>query len=623
MDAAAARDDQPLLINIKGVDMIAKEAKYHRKCRSKYVSKTNLKYQGYKEDNEEEECVYSAAFALLVDEITPALSEGKIYDMSYLLDRYKQVLVVKGVSCSTYRSEKLKRRMRNHFLDQIVIEKQNDPSMPELIYSSHLSVADIVKTSVSHQSTSQVENAGDEDTKQDMEQDKAIILYRTAQIIKNDIKQCKGLSIKPLSEDDVSTERGRCLIPQSLYSFLSEVISRQEKKSPTTESDGSTFASEKERRTVMLGQDIIHAATNSQVKTPKLHIGLAVTVHHLTGSKEVVTLSNRMGHCSSYDDVEIENTAWAREMEARSQQTGVVIPSNIIPGPFVQFAADNNDFNEETLDGKQTTHSTTLVVYQRQPFGPKPPPKIHADHTSRRRSLEQPVQGPLIHECSVRGKRPPLMSFVGRAEESFVLDEDSTAAENLRELAWFLLRLNRKDVFKADDTCGEQSIPGWSAFNAMTSSITLPRTVIGYYLMIAGSPTEYSTIYTVLKTVQEMSKQLHQNTAVITFDLAIYSKAKEIQLRYPEEFQHLVIRLGGFHIALNYLALIRGCFYRVWSLWIELDYGASTRQIIQPRNQRTQAGDGGTTAFAMRGILLLDQERRRSRRHRRRREFEP
>ena len=97
----------------------------------------------------------------------------------------------------------------------------------------------------------------------------------------------------------------------------------------------------------MLGQDIIHAATNSQVKTPK-HIGLAVTIYQLTGSKEVVTLLNRMGHCSSFDDFEIVNTAWAREMEARSQQTGVVIPSNITAGPFVQFAADNNDFNEET-----------------------------------------------------------------------------------------------------------------------------------------------------------------------------------------------------------------------------------------------------------------------------------
>ena len=133
VDAAIARDDQRLLLNIKGVDLIAKEAKYHGKCRSKYVSKTNLKCLSYKEDNEEEECMYSAAFAMLVDEITPGLSEGKIYDMSHLLDRYKQVLEVKGISCTNYRSEKLKRRMRGHFLDQIVIEKQNDPSKPELI----------------------------------------------------------------------------------------------------------------------------------------------------------------------------------------------------------------------------------------------------------------------------------------------------------------------------------------------------------------------------------------------------------------------------------------------------------------------------------------------------------
>ena len=153
-------------------------------------------------------------------------------------------------------------------------------------------------------------------------------------------------------------------------------------------------------------------------------------------------------------------------MEARSQQTGVVIPSNITPGPFLQFAADNNDFNEETLDGKQTTHATTLVVYQCQPFRPQLPPKIQADHSSRRRSLEQPVQGQLMHECSVHGKRPALTSVVGRAEENFdfELRKDSTTTQNVRELAWFLLRLIRKNALEADDTYGEQSVSGWRAF---------------------------------------------------------------------------------------------------------------------------------------------------------------
>ena len=47
-----------------------------------------------------------------------------------------------------------------------------------------------------------------------MEQDKATISYQAAQIIKNDIKQCKGISIKPLCVEDVSIEKGECTIPE-------------------------------------------------------------------------------------------------------------------------------------------------------------------------------------------------------------------------------------------------------------------------------------------------------------------------------------------------------------------------------------------------------------------------
>ena len=37
-------------------------------------------------------------------------------------------------------------------------------------------------------------------------------------------------------------------------------------------------------------------------------------------------------------------------------------------------AADNTDNNEETLDGKNTTHAASVVVFQRQPNGPEPLP---------------------------------------------------------------------------------------------------------------------------------------------------------------------------------------------------------------------------------------------------------
>lgn len=43
---------------------------------------------------------------------------------------------------------------------------------------------------------------------------------------------------------------------------------------------------------------------------------------------------------------------------------------------------------------------------------------------------------------------------------------------------------------------------------------------------------------------------------VVTFNLAIYSKAKEIPWRHPNEFKHLVIRMGCFYIALYFLSVI-------------------------------------------------------------------
>ena len=56
-------------------------------------------------------------------------------------------------------------------------------------------------------------------------------------------------------------------------------------------------------------------------------------------------------------------------------------------------------------------------------------------------------------------------------------------------------------------------------------------------------------------------------------------KTKEIQWRHPEEFDDTVIRMGGFHIALHYLAVI-GKMFRdsgLLDLIIESDiYGCST-----------------------------------------------
>ena len=79
-----------------------------------------------------------------------------------------------------------------------------------------------------------------------------------------------------------------------------------------------------------------------------------------------------------------------------------------------------------------------------------------------------------------------------------------------------------------------------------------------------------------------MMDVLHQKHSVITFDLAIYMKAKEIQWRRPEEFKNTVIRMGGFHIALNFLSVIGKIFQdSVEDLLIESGvYGCHTASML-------------------------------------------
>ena len=133
----------------------------------------------------------------------------------------------------------------------------------------------------------------------------------------------------------------------------------------------------------MIGQDIVHSGSHGKVKTPK-----HMDVRHLTGSKQIIKILNHMGHCASYDSVEMIDTALAREILAKTKAKCVAIPLNIAPGSFIQFAADKNDINEETLDGKQTTHATTLVVYQKGQFGTAPLRHVYADHSQRRSRYE-------------------------------------------------------------------------------------------------------------------------------------------------------------------------------------------------------------------------------------------
>ena len=130
---------------------------------------------------------------------------------------------------------------------------------------------------------------------------------------------------------DISQESTREVIPDSLYWLIRLIISPDEKKF----SDRSSMCTNMidERQVLSIAQDIVHCSTNGRVKLLK-HTSLAMCVYHLTSSRNLVTLLNRMGHCYSYDEMRAVDTSIALEVLAHAEEHGTVIPSNISPGPL-------------------------------------------------------------------------------------------------------------------------------------------------------------------------------------------------------------------------------------------------------------------------------------------------
>ena len=289
-------------------------------------------------------------------------------------------------------------------------------------------------------------------------------------------------------------------------------------------------AIEDERQILSIAQDIIHCNSKGRVKFPK-HTSLAICVHHLTTSKRLIELLNKMGHCVSYDEMRAVNTSIAEDVLAKAEEFGTVIPTVIKAGSFVQIAADNNDLNEETIDGKTTTHATTMVIYQNRTFGPDPPPSP-VEQRPKRRSLQATGTVYDIEQCPVRGRRPAVTDHVGSVDMKWYDDlNNETGTARKADFVWTLLRLCPKKFGEAvvADVWEKQSIPSWAGFNAILYPEMPVVSNIGYCPMIDGSSNDFSTIYTVLKHAQKISAAMGKADAVVTFDLAIYSKAKEIQ----------------------------------------------------------------------------------------------
>ena len=122
-------------------DLIAAKAKYHKDCLSSYLSKSNLKHQGFDDGTS----VHEAAFKELAQSIGQSiLEEGRAYNRSSLLLKYQDILEERGVDGASYSKYRLKERLKRYFGCGIELFQQANKCKSEIVYSSALSIHDLM-----------------------------------------------------------------------------------------------------------------------------------------------------------------------------------------------------------------------------------------------------------------------------------------------------------------------------------------------------------------------------------------------------------------------------------------------------------------------------------------------
>ena len=116
------------------------------------------------------------------------------------------------------------------------------------------------------------------------------------------------------------------------------------------------------------------------------------------------------------------------------------------------------------------------------------------------------------------------------------------------DLAWKVYRKTVND---------NQSIPSWTASNAFLSEQNLPVATTCYLPFIRATPTDLTTIYTILLRLVHIAEKLDRSHILVPADCATYSKAQQILWNKPALLDGKVTtRLGGMHLNMAYIASI-------------------------------------------------------------------
>ena len=241
-------------MNIKDLDLIAKEFKYHDACYREYTRKSDKVQKGNESHSDIQETGnFEAIVKCIEDKI---IGQNQAISMSVLHDLYEL-----HTGDTRYRS-----KLKNRIQSALLLFLRLDQKMAEVVVST-----EGVK---SHY----IFNAHDQ------------IIKQAANYLRNDILECAKRIFEliwPSCLGELNSQGRRP--PDCLTAFITHLL---------TGSDQQNSESV-DRLLKSYASDLIHGVTRGNVITAK-HFLLGQGLHNMTGQKKPVEVNHRLGHSIDY-----------------------------------------------------------------------------------------------------------------------------------------------------------------------------------------------------------------------------------------------------------------------------------------------------------------------------------
>ena len=176
------------------------------------------------------------------------------------------------------------------------------------------------------------------------EVDELRTLYQAALIIKNTIRQPATVMDCPWppTADNLTLSSAKVIIPIELYNLLARIVGVSDDLIATNYVKVDNTA---EVKLTSICQDIIYLASKGRTQTLK-SLALCMTVRHLTGLSQLLSIINKLGHSASVDTIIGLETSLA---ELRLVNEHDSVPHGFSKSMLTILVWDNIDFGEETL----------------------------------------------------------------------------------------------------------------------------------------------------------------------------------------------------------------------------------------------------------------------------------